>query len=1092
MKKLFLFLTFIICANVLFAQRTITGKVTDDKGNPLPDVSITVKGTNTGTTTKADGLFVLQLPAKAKDLVFSSVNMEEQTIAISSSSSISVTLKPSTKGLDEVFVVAYGTLRKEALTGSISQIKAEQLLKRPLSNVLSSIEGSSPGVVVSSANGQPGSREGIRIRGFGSINATSEPLLIIDGVPYVGSTSNINPDDVENITILKDAASTALYGSRAANGVIIVTTKKGKKGRSLISARILQGVATRGLSEYERLDAKQYYPALWEAYRNSLVYPATGAALPKDIASQIASGLLPRNGSNQQVYNGNTYSDISQLLAYNPFNVANNSIVGTDGQLNPAAQLKYPDDLDWTSELMRNGTRRDYSVNFSGGMDKSDYYVSLGHVKQDGYTLNTDFKRYTARVNVNVQAKPWFKTGLNFSGNYSLGNTVSNIDVNGNGTTSFVNPFFFSRNIGPIYPVYQHNATTGAYVLDANGNRVWDLGNLGGSAVGIANGISSRPGNGFAGRHTLAETSLNRSIYKRIVTSARNYTDFTFIKNFKFTNNVAIDIESQESSLYENTVVGDGAPGGRLQKSSGSSTGFTASQLVNYNNKFSDHKIDVLAGHESYNQTETDLNGFKQGQSLTGNTEFGNFTSVTSLGSSTDKYRVESFFSRINYDYQNKYFLSGSIRRDGNSRFAAESRWGTFWSIGGGWNLEKEKFLADTKWIDQLKLRSSYGVVGVADGLGSAANNLGFYAYQGLYNFNNNAAEPGITQNTTAFLNRELSWEINKQFDLGLDFIFLNGRLTGSLEYYHRLSDDLLFAVPLPLSSGGVSVNKNTVTMVNKGIEFQASADFIKTKNFTWNTTINASTVANKITKLPASVPEFITGTKKYSVGHSIYDYWLPTYYGVDPSDGSALYNADNKLTTTNRRILPGKNGGNDTVTTSINNAKFAYQGTVIPDLYGSFSQSFSYKQFTVSALFSYQLGGKIYDGLYQDLMVAGNYGGARHKDILKRWQNPGDLTNIPRLDAGAQRATDFNANSSRWLIDGSYLNIRSISVSYSVPLALLSRLKISSAQFFVSGENLAYFSKRKGMNIQQSFSGVTTNAYPPARIVTAGLTITL
>lgn len=750
------------------------------------------------------------------------------------------------------------------------------------------------------------------------------------------------------------------------------------------------------------------------------------------------------------------------------------------GQLNPAAQLLYSDDLDWTRDLMRNGARKDYSINFNGGADKVDYFMSLGYLREDGYTIKTDFQRYTARLNVNVTPKTWLKTGLNISGNYSNSTTAAD-----GGSTTFVNPFFFSRNVGPIYPVYLHNMTTGGYVLDANGNKIWDLGNYGTSAIGIANGVPNRPGGGFAGRHALAETTLNIPIFRRTVVSARQYTDITFLRNFKFTNNVSFDFQTQNNSSYENTLVGDGAPGGRSSKGSLASTSLIASQLLNYGKKFNGHSVDALFGHESFNQHETDVNGFKQGQTLTGNTELGNFTTINSLNSSLDRYRIESFFSRVNYDFRNTYFISASVRRDGNSRFASESRWGTFWSVGGGWNIHREEFMTDVKWINTLKLRSAYGVVGVADG-------IGFYAYQGLYGFANNANEPGIVQSTTSVLNRELTWEENRQFDIGVDFTLFKNRINGSFEFYNRVSADLLFAVPVPLSSGLLSNTQNTATMYNRGIEAQIGADIFKTKNFTWNTTINISTVTNEITKMPESVPEFITGTKKYKVGQSLFDYWLRTYYGVDPSDGSALYVADNKIITAGRRIITNKSGGEDTVTTSIANGKFEYQGSVVPDFYGSLTTTVSFKGISLSALFSFQKGGLTFDGLYQAMMSAGNYGGALHPDVLKRWQKPGDITNVPRMDAGAQRATDHNGTSSRWLIDASFINIRTLSLGYELPQSLTSRLKVNGAQIFFAADNVAFWSKRKGMNNQQAFSGVTSNAYPPARIITAGLTFNL
>ncbi len=1059
-KLIMLLLCQILVMQFSFAQgRVITGKVTDTDGAPVSNATIFIKGTKTGTTSQQDGSYSISVSANAKALVISAVGMNTQELPIGTSQVINTTLTLADKSMEEVVVVAYGTAKKVTLTGSTGTIKAADIAKRPVSNITNAIEGAIPGVVVASANGQPGSGNAIRIRGFGSINASSQPLFVVDGVPYIGGTSNINPDDVESTTVLKDAAATALFGSRGANGVIMITTKKGQKGRNAISVRVLQGVSSRGLAEYSRLDAHQYYPIMWEAYRNSLVYPVSGTGISRDSANRVATGLTTR-------------TSIKDLLSYNPFNVANNTIVGVDGKINPNAQLIYADDLDWLKDLMRMGSRKDYTINFNGGADKSDYFLSMGYLDEKGFTIRSDMKRYTARLNVNVQPKTWFKTGLNISGNHTQSNQASD-----GGSTNFVNPFFYSRNVGPIYPVFAHNMTTGEYLLNGTGNRFWDLGNMGG-----VSGVPNRPSGGFSGRHALAETSLNQLNFNRTVVSARNYADITFLKDFKFTNNVSVDFQNQYDASYENTLVGDGAPAGRSSREFGSSTGLILSQILNYGKKIaSDHRIDALVGHESFNQLDMGQRGFRQGQSLSGNTELNNFTTINAATSYLDRYRIESYLSRVTYDYQSKYFLSGSIRRDGNSRFASESRWGTFWSVGGGWNIDKENFLDNVSWIDQLKFRSSYGVVGVADG-------IGFYAYQGLYNFANNANEPGIIQSQTAFLNRKLTWETNNQFDIGTDFSFFKNRISGSFEYYNRKSTDLLFQVPQPLSSGALTSNKNTATMYNKGYELQLNGDILRMKDLIWNMNVNLSTVENRITKMPDAVPEFITGTKKYAVGTSIFDYWLRSYYGVDPSDGAALYLAQNTAPGATRRLAINKNGNVDTVTTAISNGKFEFHGSTIPDLYGSFNQSITFKGFTLSALFTFQVGGLTYDANFAGLMSAGTYGGAVSNEILKRWQNPGDVTNVPRMDNG--RLVDFNGGSSRWLIDASYINIRTLNLSYNLPTTLLSRLKMKSCQVFFSAENLAFFSKRVGLNNQQEFTGVTSNAYPPARIGTTGLTI--
>ena len=1073
---------FALCTQLLAQNRTIAGRITDAQGNGVPNASVTVKGTPLGTTSTADGNFTLSVPSSARSLVISSVGFQNYEISIANRSDFTISLSSAETAMDEVVVVAYGTAKKEALTGSVGTVKAEQIERRPLVNITRALEGYVPGVVTTLGNGQPGAGSSIRVRGFGSINASQEPLFVVDGVPYTGGTSNINTDDVETITVLKDAASTALYGSRAANGVVIITTKKGQKGRNNISLKVMQGIATRGLAEYDRLDAFQYYPILWEAYRNSLVYPTSGTPIPIDTANRIATGLYPRftTGTNigLQNYGGRAFSDISQLLSYNPFNVPRTSIVGVNGQIDPSAQLLYADDLDWTKDLMRNGMRKDYNVSLDGGADKSDYYLSLGYLKEDGFTERSDFERFSGRLNVNIQPKTWLKTGLNISGNHSLSNTASD-----GSSTTFVNPFFFSRTVGPIYSPYLHNMTTGAPVFDEKGNRVYDLGNMANTPLGLANGVPNRPGGAHAGRHTIAETLLNEENYKRTVLSARNSTDIIFLRDFKFTNNIAVDFQNQYNMSYQNTLVGDGAPAGRTDREFGSVTGLIATQFLNYGKKFGKHRLDALIGHESYKILEQGQRGFKQGQSFPGNTELNGFTTINSATSYTDRNRIESYFSRLNYDFDGRYLLSGSLRRDGNSRFAEESRWGTFWSVGAAWRIDREKFMGDVDWINHLKVRGSYGVVGVADG-------IGYYAYQGLYVFANNANEPGVVQSQTAFLNKNLTWEENIQSDIGVDFSLFKNRLNGTVEYYNKQSKDLLFAVPQPLSSGLLSTLQNTATMFNKGLELQLGGDVVRTRDFTFNMNVNVSTVKNEITKMPESIPEFITGTKKYSVGHSIFDYWLRSYYGIDPADGSVLYVADNTATTTGRRLIQNKSGGMDTVSTIQSNAKFNYHGSAIPDFYGSIRPTFTYKQISINALLTFQKGGLTYDAAYAALMSSGNYGGALHTDILKRWQKPGDVTDVPRMDAG--RTTDFNAGSSRWLIDASYLNIRSLSVSYSLPASLTSKLRITNSQFFVTGENLGFFNKRKGMNNQQAFSGVTSNAYPPARIITAGLTLNL
>ena len=739
-----------------------------------------VKGTTRGVTTDTQGNYRIEA-GNGSVLVFSSVGFNTQEISVGNRTNIDVTLVSTESSLDEVVVVAYGTARKSSLTGSTAEISREKLTVRPITNVANALDGAAPGIQANAANGQPGSAPDIRIRGFGSINASSSPLYVVDGVPYTGSIANLNTQDIETFNVLKDASATAIYGSRAANGVILITTRRGRSDKPRFDVVATQGISSRAIPEYDRVGPAQYYPLMWESYRNSLV-SATSSPLTPTVASQVASGLVAgRNG-------------IVTLLGYNAYNVPANQLIDVNGQLNPSAQLLYPDDLDWMKPLQRQGKRGDYTATFSGGNDRTDYYVSLGYLDEQGFIIRSDYKRYTGRINVNVKPLSWLKTGLNLAGTITKSNQASD-----GSSTGYVNPFFFSRNMGPIYPVYAHNMATGEYLLDAQGQRIYDLGNL------TALGLPTRASGGSPGRHVVAETMLNQSLFKRNVLSARTYGEVTFLKNFRFTTNISADLNSYLASGYENTLVGDGAPAGRASKTNSFTTTININQLLNYSKTFGEHNVEVLLGHENYDYTYNYFYGSRQGVIAEGNTELINFTTTNSLTSQTDRYRTEGYFSRVNYDFANRYLLSGSYRRDGSSRFSQKARWGDFWSVGAGWRIDQENFIKGRPWLNQLKLRASYGQAG-NDGIST------YYAYQALYSLGfNNALEPGFLQSTLA--NEDLLWETNTSFDVGVDYTLWNGRVSGSAEYFHRQSDNLLFDVPLPVSSGVLSQTRNVGTM---------------------------------------------------------------------------------------------------------------------------------------------------------------------------------------------------------------------------------------------------------------------------------------
>ena len=1037
----------------MITDEPVKGLITDASGAPLPGVSVRVAKTSKGTVTNARGEFQLEAPSTGT-LVISYVGYIDQEVPVKGRSNLSVTMVVDTKGLNEVVVIAFGTANRKSFTGSLAQVEGKTLESRPVTNAFNALEGAAPGIQVNAGSGQPGDGPSIRIRGIGSINASSDPLYVVDGVPYSGDISSINANDIESISLLKDAASSALYGARAANGVVMITTKKGKQIGNHISIRAMQGVTSRGLPEYNRVNAQEYYPLMWEAYRNSLLKSNSLSD-----ANAIAAGQVSGK------------EGIFEQLAYNPFNVANNEIVGTDGKLNSNAKLLYAEDLDWEKAIQRTGSRGDYNVNFNGNSEKSDYLISLGYVKEKGFVIKSDFQRVTGRINLNTQPLKWFRTGINANGSFITSN-----QANTDGSSSYVNPFNFTRNMGPIYPVHAHDPATGDYLLDDNGNQMYDLGNM------TAYGLKARPGGASPGRHIIAETEYNDNYFKRNNVSARTFGEVSFLRDFKFTTNVSVDITNTMYGTYDNTVVGDGAPAGRASRETLARVGFTMNELLNYGHSFGKHRVEALVGHENYDLTRDLLYGSRQNIILdAGNSELINFTTTNSLYSYQIKYRTEGYLSRVNYSFDDKYFLSGSFRRDGTSRFSQDLRWGNFWSIGGAWRMDGENFIKDITWIDLLKLRASYGVVG-NDALLDGDGNSIYYAWQALYEPYSNASEAGMLQSS---IGSTLQWEQNKSYDVGVDFGIFKQRITGSVEYFHRQSSNLLFSVPLPLSSGVTEQYANIGTMYNRGIELNIGADVLKVKDFKWRVDINATTYKNKVTKLPSS--EIINGTKKLTEGHGMYDYWLREYKGVDEATGSPLYRAQVLTDTTNTWVL--KSG--DTVTTNINNAKYHYAGSAIPDVYGGITNTFTYKNFELSFLLSYQIGGKVYDATYAALMHQSTYGTALHKDALKRWQKAGDKTNVPRMDA-SETTNLAGSTSDRWLTDASFLNLRRVSLGYTLPKRVTSRMHLAAVNVFASGENLALFSARKGMNITQSFTGVTSNGYVPSRIVTFGINVSL
>lgn len=1052
-KLLSFFVLFSLSIGLLHAQnRQVSGRVTDaTTGAPLSGVSVKLVGLSTATQTDDQGNYSLTVNENGR-LTFSFIGYESQTQSVSGKSILNISLTSIADALDEVVVVAYGTVSKKSHVGSSAQVSSKEIENRPLTNVSSALVGSAPGVQGTLSGGAPGSAANIRIRGFGSINASNNPLYVVDGIPYDGAVSNVNPDDVESISVLKDAATTALYGSRGANGVIMITTKKGKYNSGNFTANASAGIIRRGLPEYDRIDAMQYYPVMWQALKNSLVTNG----IPDDIARQIASGKLTS-------YNGNNYTGIFSQLGYNPFNVDNDAIVDVNGVLNPSAKLKWADDLDWENEILCGGRKRQaYGITYDGGSEKSTYFANLGYTNDEGYLLKSSLKRINARANITTQATKWLRTGLNLNGNYN----VNLFDNAGDGGTSFINPFFYSRNVGPIYPVHLHDPVTGELILDEFGERKFDFGD-------------KRP---FSpGRHALYENTLDEQRNVRSTLGGRTFMEIQILPQLKASTNIGLDVQDSHERYYDNPILGDGSPAGRAYHYLYRTTSYTWNQILEYNQSFNDHNVGLMVGHENYSYKYNYLSGSRSEMIVDGITELPNFATVLGTSSYEDNRAIESYFSRLSYDYKGKYIFTGTLRRDGNSRFHKDFRWANFWSIGGAYNIGEEDFINKDK-INMLKIRSSYGSVGNDAGISN-------YAYQALYTLGvNNASNPGFTQSSLP--NDSITWETAKNFDVGVDFELFNRRVSGSVEYFDRRTTGLIFPVPMALMNGGVvnsspyyhTIDMNIGNLYNRGVEMSLTGHVVRKEGLSYSTTLNLTHLKNQITSMPPGTPLITSGTKAYSVGHSIYDYYLRDFYGVDSENGDALYRTNEM--TANAKII-----GADTVTNVLSEANLRFIGkTAIPDLYGSMSHNLSYKGFDLNVLFTFQLGGYVYDSQYGSLMSSGNYGNAKHVDVLNAWQKPGDQTNIPRMDGG--NTSNLSGGSSRYLTKASYLNLNSITLGYNLPKNMLNTVAVKEAYIFLSGENLAFFNKRKGMNNLGAFNGVVDNTYNFNRLFTVGARI--
>jgi len=1032
-------------SSALAQTKQVSGKVVGADDNlPVPGVNVFVKEAPTvGATTDANGNYTIKnIPVKGKTLVFRFVGFQTREVPILGTT-LNVTLKTEPTQIDEVMVVAYGTTKKESFTGSAEVVSAKKLERRTVSNVTKAIDGLATGVLTTSGGGQPGSVASVVIRGFGSINASTSPLYVVDGVPYDGSLSAINPSDIESLSILKDASAGALYGSRGANGVVMITTKKGGKdaGKVKVNLKGTWGISQRAIPTYDVMNKKEWLEYQFLAFKNNEIYKN---GVDPSIAGAAAITAMV-SGTNQII------GGVKE--PYNPYNFKMAELIDpATGKIRDDAKLKYDD--NWMDEaLAQNPLRQDYILTITGGNDNTKYMSSIGYMKEDGLLKTTGFNRYSGRANVESTPTEWFKFGFNVNFSQTESNYLS---ATGSSTS---NVWYSAMLMAPIYPIYTRNQD-GEYLLDALGKKQFDYGeNRAAGAQQNYNSLATL----FTDRFSLINDNL----------STRTNLDFLNLKNgvlkgLKFTSTFGFDYRNQNQQTYENPYFGNAAGSkGRAFKDNYRTLSYTFNQLVSYNRTFAEkHQVDLIVGHENYSYKYNTLGAGKSGFPFGGVYELDAAATTLSASSKVDNYNLESYLSRLNYSYDDRYYLSGSYRTDGSSRFYKDCRWGKFWSIGGNWRVSKEQFLANLSWLNNLSLKASYGLQG-NDNVGS------LYAWQALYdlgfpNAGVNGAVIGSLQNNT------LKWETNKNFNIGIDARVFN-RVSFTAEYYKRKTTDMLMNYPIALSLGFVGYDKNVGSMENSGFELNISGDIIQKTDLRWTLTLMGSTVKNKVTAL-ADKPEITSGNYITKVGKTLNSFYLPVSAGVDPANGAQLYSVWDTP------------GGERYNTTDVNKAVTCREiaGDRVPDIYGSIGNDVQYKGFDLSLLCAYSIGGKILDGVYNGLMAPLYPGNALHSNLERAWKQPGDVTDIQRPTL----ASDIRSTNAD-LIDASYFTIKNISLGYSFKKSWLKSINVENIRVAAVADNIAMFTHLKGMDPQYNFSGGTDYTYTPTRTFSLSLDIT-
>ena len=983
----------LVVTQVAAQNKTIKGRVTEDGKKPLSNASIIVKGTTVASKTNDEGYYSITIPANGRVLKFSSLNFEDQEVNIGSKSEINVILVNTVSDLQQVIVTGYGTTKKATNTGSIATVKASEIENLPFSSVDRALQGKVAGLQSVASSGQPGASQAILIRGASSISASNAPLWVVDGVPInagdasrLQTTGNLlstlNPNDIESISVLKDAASQSIYGSRAANGVIVVTTKKGKSGKTKFRFDTELGNSDVAYvnEKYKPLDANEFI----NLTREGLVNAGASAAQTTSILNSLGQG----NGIN----------------------------------------------FNWFDNIMRVGQQKQYNLSAEGGNDKTTFFLSGGHFAQDGTSINSQLKRNNVNFRITNKATDKLTIGLNLN----AGNVSQRAPLAGG---AFGNPLLSTYFLLPTYSAYKPDGTYN-YILNG----------------GLHN--------------TVALSEMDKRFLRQSSIRGSVNGEYKILDNLKFRSVYGIDYNALEEDQYNNPLHGDGlASNGRafsyytryfnyvwtntldLQQNITRNGDLSSSTQIGY-------EAQKSAGYFSSLQAQQ----FPPSLSLT---YPASGASPTTASATISDYTFESQFASTNLNYKNRFVLSGSFRRDGSSRFSAKNRYGNFWALGATWNIDREDFMANNRIFDQLKLRGSYGVNGNAG--------IGNYDAPALYGFGFNYNQlPGSAPTNVG--DENLTWELNKPMNIGLDFSVLKNRVNVTVDYYIRKSENLLLSVPLSNTSGFGSATRNIGSMENKGLELSLNIVPIQTKDLRWDLDFNFSNNKNKITSLPNKA-DILSGNFIIRQGQSLNTFFLREWAGVDRSTGDPQWYINDKRQGSSN-VYPGASAR-------------ILAGQALPKFFGSLTNALTYKGFNLSAQLYYNFGNQVFD-TWRGYYLGSGFGASfnKVKRQLDAWTKPGDITDVPKYVYNGNK--NFNAGSTYNLNDGSFVRVRDIQFGYTLPKAYAERLKIGNANIYVRGTNLFTWVKDKNLPFdpeQGTSSATNLNVFIP-KTVTVGLSL--